>query len=150
MQIKIMSVLLSHPILMGSNQVPGYRISFESDIVAGQAIFVPASTLAEQLLEQQYFVEMDYEGIESFRIWTQPDPPTLMIRPLDRPGDYELVAAVEAITSLNDTENQVVVDVVVGDIAFAFSADEICGAVPRVGDVISCTVRALSLWDAAL
>ena len=150
MRIAVTNVLSSQPIPMGNTQASGYRISFKSDTVAGQAIFVPADTLADQFLEQQYYVETDYEGIENFRIWTRPDPPTLTIRPLTQPGDYELVAVVEAVTLLTDDINRVVVDVVAGDIAFTLTVTKLDSAVPSVGDVITCTVRALSLWDEAL
>jgi hypothetical protein len=135
---------------MGNIQAPGHRISFVSDMVAGEAIFVPADTPADQLRGQQYTVETGYEGIENYRLWTSRNRPPPMIRQLPQLGDYELMAAVKMVTPLTDDQNRVVVDIVVGNMAFAFTANEIGRDVPRVGDAISCTVRALSLWDEAI
>ena len=128
----------------------GYHISFESDMVAGQAIFVPADTPPDQLSGQHYFVETGYEGVEHYCLWTNQDRPTPMISQLPQCGDYELIATVQMVTPLTDATNRVVVDVVIGDLAFAFTTNEIGRDVPRVNDVIACTVRVLSLWDEAL
>ena len=150
MRITIAEVLSPHPIPMGNIRVPGYRIRFASDLVAGQAIFVPADTQRDQLLGQQYVVETGYERIENYRLWTDQDRPAPMIRQLPQLGDYELMATVKVVMPLTDAKNRVVVDAIVGEMAFAFTANEIGGDVPRVGDVISCTVRVLSLWDEAI
>ena len=150
MRITITNVLSSQPILMGNMQAPGYRIRFESDMVAGQAIFVPADTPADQLPGQHPFVETGCKGIENYCLWTSHDRPIPMIRELPQRGDYELVATVKAITPLSDPTNRFIIDVVVDDIAFGFTAHEIGDAMPSVGDIISCTVRELSLWDEAL
>jgi hypothetical protein len=150
MRITITNVCSSQPILMGNMQAPGYRIRFESDMLAGQAMFVPADTSADQLPGRQYFVETGCKGIENYRLWTSHDRPLPMIRELPQRGDYALVATVKAIALLNDPTNRFIIDVVVDDIAFGFTAREIGDAMPRVGDIISCTVRALSLWDEAL
>jgi hypothetical protein len=98
MRITITNVLSSQPIPMGNIQAPGYRIRFESSMLAGQAIFIPADTSADPLPGQQYSVETDYEAIENYRISTSHNRPAPMIRQLPQLGDYELAAEVKAVT----------------------------------------------------
>ena len=150
MLITITDVVSPQPIPMGNIQAPGYCIRFEAKLVAGHAIFVPADTPPEQLPGQQFVVEANYESIEDYHRWTGDNRPTPTIEPLAQLGDYQLVATVHIVTPLTDDKNRVAVDVVIGDIAFGFTANEIGSDMPRVGDVVSCIVRTLSLWDEAI
>jgi hypothetical protein len=150
MHITITDLLSPEPIPMGNIQIPGYRIRFVSNLVAGHAIFVPAYSPPLQLPGQQFVVETGCEYVENVELWTGHNRPAPMIKPLVPLGDYELVATVHMVEPLTDAINRIAVDVVIGEVAFAFSAQELGPIEPRSGDIISCTLRTLSLWDEAI
>lgn len=124
---------------------PEYWIEFSCQIASGHAILYSRAVPDELCSGELIGVEIEYKTIEGFCVlidYFQAEP---QLRPLVKPGDYEVIGQVMIVTKFENEEILIGVGIGVG--WFMLTLDEIGTYKVSEGDWVRFKVIGLTFWD---